>query len=153
MKYVDTSAFVKYYSTEDFEKGAKKVAAIIDNAYNKREVLVASALLLGEVVSAFDKWYRVGAVNKNQLDSLVKELFYDIKELTERGTLIFDAIDPAFPLFAVELILKHHISVNDAIHLYTALLHSDKITEFVGSDKNLINAARAEGIAVFNPEE
>lgn len=32
MKYVDSSAFVKYYSDESVEKGADKVKEIVDSA-------------------------------------------------------------------------------------------------------------------------
>ena len=32
MKYIDTCAFVKYYSKEEFEKGIDKIIELIDKA-------------------------------------------------------------------------------------------------------------------------
>ena len=39
MKYIDSSAFVKYYSEESSEKGSDKVKEIIDRAKEGKETL------------------------------------------------------------------------------------------------------------------
>jgi len=54
-------------------------------------------------------------------------------------------------MFSIDFITKHHIPINDAIHLYTAL--TSPIEEFICSDKLLNQAAKKEGLNVFDPEE
>lgn len=51
MKYIDSSAFVKYYSENSVEKGADKVRELIDSAKIGKEIFVSSVLLIGEVIS------------------------------------------------------------------------------------------------------
>lgn len=40
MNYIDTSAFVKYYSEEGSEKGSARVQKLIDDAKEGREHLI-----------------------------------------------------------------------------------------------------------------
>jgi predicted nucleic acid-binding protein len=77
----------------------------------------------------------------------------DVKELNETGALILETVNPLFITFSIEYIIKHHIPINDAIHLYTALTWRPEMEEFVCSDENLLRAAKAEGLNTFNPEE
>ena len=153
MKYIDTSAFVKYYFLEEWEKGAGKIREVIEAVRRDEEILVSSFILLGEAVSVFDKWLRQKIITQEQFDGLITQFFADIKELNDRGGLFLETINPSIILFSIDFILKHHISVNDAIHLYTALSRNPKISELISSDKNLNTAARNEGLIIFNPEE
>jgi predicted nucleic acid-binding protein len=77
----------------------------------------------------------------------------DVRELSEVGALILETISPLFITSSVEYIVKHHISINDAIHLYTALTWMPEVNEFICCDENLLKAAKAEGLNTFNPEE
>ena len=54
MKYIDSSAFVKYYANEDSEKGSDKVKELIDKAKEGDEKLISSVLLIPECISSFD---------------------------------------------------------------------------------------------------
>lgn len=40
MKYLDTSAFVKYYGSPDLEKGVDFITQLIEKALNGGEILV-----------------------------------------------------------------------------------------------------------------
>jgi len=42
MKYIDTSAFVKYYGKEDFKKGIEGVRSLFMRAAIGKEILVSS---------------------------------------------------------------------------------------------------------------
>ncbi|MBI2144501.1 type II toxin-antitoxin system VapC family toxin [Candidatus Woesearchaeota archaeon] len=153
MKYTDTSAFVKRYGNEENEKGIITVSELIEAARNGEETLLSNFLIIGESISTFDKWVRQKAISQNELDRLIKKFLADISELHEKGTLILEPVSSSTILFCLELITKHHISLNDALHLYTALTNREMVELFVCSDENLLNAAKAEGLNVFNPEE
>lgn len=87
MKYVDASAFAKCYGNERHEKGVKAVSELVEAARKGEEVLLSNFLLVGEVVSVFDKWVRKKAISQNELDKLIKSFLADITELSENGTL------------------------------------------------------------------
>lgn len=153
MKYIDSSAFVKYYCDESAERGAQKVAALVEDVKKGREKLISSIILIGEVVSAFDKRLRRKILTREQFDESTGEFARDTQKLSETDSLVFEEITLINITPAVDLIVKHHLPVNDALHLHTALANSDKISEFVSSDKSLNAAATAEGLKVFNPED
>jgi predicted nucleic acid-binding protein len=73
--------------------------------------------------------------------------------LTDNGSLILEPISTAVVIFCLEIIVKHHIPINDSIHLYSALLNKTKIEEFICSDKMLLEAAKKEGFKVEDPED
>ena len=51
---------------------------------------------------------------------------------------------------SADLIIKHHISADDALHLATAL--SLPIDFLIAGDKRLVEAAQAEGLESYNLE-
>ena len=153
MKYIDTSGFVKYYGNEEFEKGIEKITTLIDNAKKGKEILISSIFMIGEAISTFDRWVRIKAITEEEFIKIIAKFLNDIKELNEVGALILETINPLFIMFSIEHIIKHHIPINDAIHLYTALTYKPEIEEFICSDENLIKAAEEEGLKVLNPEE
>ena len=153
MKYIDTSAFAKCYSVEESEKGAVKVKLEIEMAKAGQETLFSSILLIGEMVSAFDKWYRKHLITPEEHDELLSFFVEDITELTNNGGLILEPISPLIFISSVKFITKYHISIGDAIHLYTALMYLPRNEEFICSDKNLNTAAREEGFMINDPEE
>ncbi len=153
MRYIDSSAFVKYYCDEGAEKGAQKVVDLLEDVKSGKEQLISSIILIGEVVSAFDKRLRRKILTKEQFDESTGEFARDIKKLSESGLIVFEEITLINITSAVDFIVKYHLPVNDALHLYTALANSDKISEFLSSDKSLNAAAIAEGLKVLNPEE
>ncbi len=153
MKYIDTSAFIKGYSTEAAEKGSRNIKDLISQAKRGEETLISSILLIGESVSVFDKWVRLKLLTE---EDFLKTLFLfvaDIKDLNKTGGLILETINPNFILLSTGFIIKHHIPINDTIHLHTALTWKSGIKEFICSDKMLIEAAEKEGLKTFNPEK
>src|SRR3989338_2412837 len=152
MKYIDTSAFVKYFSEENAEKGSDKIKLIVDTS-NKDDAIISSILLVVEVVSVFDKWVRLKLLEKDMLSETVGEFSNMLKNFVDDGRLVLEDVSSAFIVSAVDYVVKHHIPINDALHLASALLHRDEIECFISADKNLNEAAKKEGLNVVNPEE
>jgi len=84
---------------------------------------------------------------------IAKQLQNDIKELVDANSIILEDINSIYMVSAIDYIINYHLTVNDSLHLYTALVNKNKIEEFISSDKNLNVAAEKEGLKVFNPEE
>ncbi len=153
MKYIDSSVFAKCYANERLEKGADKAREEIEKARRGEEILVSSILLIGEVVSIFDKWHRRRILNDEEFREQLSFFVDDITELTNNGGLILEPISPLIFISSVRFITQYHISVGDAIHLYTALMYLPRQEEFLCSDKNLNTAAQQEKFLVKDPEE
>ena len=153
MNYLDTSSFVKYYRYESDEKGANEIIKLIDNAKKFEVTLISSFLLVGECVSVFDKWLRYKFISPQDLDPTIKKFMRDIQELSDNGTLILEPVSTSTITNCLDLITKHHLSLNDAVHLYAALSNKTLVDQFICSDELLLKAAKSEGFKVFNPEE
>ena len=153
MKYIDTSAFVKYFGDPEVEKGSGKVTDIIFQAEKGDFILISFFLMIGEAISVFDKWVRREYITKDELDKILGKFFSIVEELGEKGALILADLDTLNVAFSIEYILKHNIPINDAVHLYAALGRKSSIDEFICSDKNLKRAAEKEGFKILDPEE
>lgn len=151
MKYLDTSAFVKYYRKD--EEGSDKINELIDNARDGKEQLISSFFIVGETISAFDKWARYKYISSDECAELIKVFLKDLKELTDSEVLVLEPVSTATIANCLDLIARHHLSINDSIHLYTALSNKTLIDIFICSDDLLIKAAQNEGLKVFNPED
>jgi len=152
MKYIDTSAFVKYYGDSKFEKGADKIIDLIENAKQGKEILITSIFTIGEVVSVFDRWVRIKAITEDDLSKIISRFFSDLEKLNNSGGLSIESINPLSVVFSIENILKYHLSINDSLHLYTALMLKNQISQFISSDENQLIAAKKEGFEIWNPE-
>ena len=153
MKYLDTSSFVKYYRYEADEKGANEITELIDSAKNGKITLISSFLLVGECISVFDKWVRYKLISSEDLNRTIKKFIRDIQELSNNGMLILEPVSTSTITNCLELIIKYHLSINDAIHLYSALGNKTLIDQFICSDELLSKAAKSEGFKVLNPEK
>ena len=151
MKYLDTSAFVKHYRAK--EEGSDIINRLFDDAKAGKEQLISSFIVMGEIVSVFDKWTRYKYVTNDECSELVRIFLKEIKELNDAGILFLEHVSTSTITNCLELITKHHLSLNDWIHLFTALGNKTLIDEFVCADDMLLKAAEKEGIKVLNPED
>ena len=151
MKYLDTSAFVKHYRSN--EDGSGIINKLLDDARDGKEQLISSFIVIGETVSVFDKWARYKYISSDECAELVKIFLKDVKELNDAGILVLEHISTSTIANCLDLITKHHLSMNDAIHLFTALGNKTLIDQFICSDDLLLKAAKSEGFKAFNPEE
>jgi predicted nucleic acid-binding protein len=152
MIYIDTSAFIKKYASSEFEKGVSNVKGLIRNAIDGRVVLVTSLLTVGECLSVFDKWGRQKYFTQREVLALAAKLFKDLKELQDKNSLIIEPITSFSIISSLDYILTNHITINDAIHLYTAINWKDKLDYFYCSDENLKRACKEEGLKVKDPK-
>ena len=151
MKYLDTSAFVKQY--RDKEEGSGIVQQLINDARDGKEQIMSSFLMVGETISVFDKWARYNYISSDECAELVKKFLKDIKELTDKEILVLESVSTSTIANCLDLITKYHLSINDAIHLYTALGNNTLIDMFICSDDMLMKAAEKEGFTILNPEK
>ena len=84
MKYLDTSALVKHYRAE--EKGSGIINNLVDDAKAGKDQLVSSFIVIGEIVSVFDKWTRYKYISSDECAELVKIFVREIKELDRKST-------------------------------------------------------------------
>ncbi len=152
MKYIDTSALVKYYGNPEFEKGIDEITDLIEKANQGKEVLVTSIFTIGEAVSVFDRWIRIKAITEEEFSKIIARFLVDIEKLNNTGGLIIESINPLSIIFSIEHIIKHHMPINDSLHLYTALTLKLQIEQFISSDEMQLNAAKKEGLCTWNPE-
>lgn len=151
MKYLDTSAFVKHYREK--EEGSDIINKLVDDAKAGKEQLVPSFIIIGEIISVFDKWTRYKFITADECAELVKIFIREIKELNDAGILMLEHVSTSTITSCLDLITKHHLSLNDSIHLFTALGNKTLIDQFVCCDEVLIKAAQKEGFSVSNPEK
>src|SRR3989338_1924369 len=125
MNYIDTSAFIKYYSDEVREKGVREVTNLIESAKGGNDTLLSTFFIIGEAISVFDKRVRQKIITLDDFNISIKKFLADINEMTTKGVLVLEPVSSSTILLCAELIIKHHLSINDAIHLYTALSNRD----------------------------
>ena len=111
MKYLDTSALVKFYGKEDFEKGFAKVKGLVEKAREGNETLISSYFIVGECISVFDKWVRYKLITGEELHKSIRRFLADIKELNDKGTLILEPVTSSLITLCTDLIVKHHLSI------------------------------------------
>jgi hypothetical protein len=103
---------------------------------------------LPETLSAVTRRAKGGSISMEDLDSIRGQLTRDMQRF-----LIVDVCGA--PVGAVEtLIARHALRGADGIHLSTAIWLWKAIKSplvFVASDKELLTAARAERLTIFDP--
>jgi predicted nucleic acid-binding protein len=151
--YFDTSAIVKYYHDEP---GSHWVRQII-NAREPDELPRANQIQLAEITiaetaAAFAVLERTKQIRKTARDAMYREFLRDVANEYVTIHIRREEIDRA-----AELTQQHNLKGYDAIQLAVALYvndllkANDLLLTFVASDNTLLQAARAEGIAIENP--
>jgi uncharacterized protein len=148
--YVDSSALAKHYL---IEPGSRWITELITHTAPVR--FVSTELAIVEVVCAItraERERRISVLLRNNLTARSARETRSVVELisTSRQTLGH----------ASQLALRHPLRAYDAIHLATALrILSETLMLglpaplFISADTNLLAAARAEGLAVENPND
>ncbi len=144
--YLDSSALVKPYVEE---AGSDWVSGIIVD-----ELVIISVLGIAEVAHALGRRSRDGSLTRGSSGELFERFKDDILRYEVAGVerrLIDDT---------AELLLTGIPTTrpwtNDAIHLATAQRSFEQLRDagvFVSSDRHLLEAARAGGLATENPED
>jgi predicted nucleic acid-binding protein len=149
--FLDASAVVKRYVRE---VGSDWVRAL--TAPDGEQHIILAEVTLAEVAAALAARERApGGISRRQRDELLTAFLTDCQRPFHLRAISRAVIDSA-----VHLTQHHRLRGYDAIQLATALAVNDVLlasqlpgVTFVAADDDLIDAARAEGLAVENPNE
>ena len=136
--YLDTSALVKRYVEEH---GTEVIDNIFKDAYRGIKTISFSYWNIGEAVVVFDKYERIAGLNAKKL---LKDMLREIKTLTRLHRIILVGVDPTILRKSIEIVLKHHIYIADALQIISA--KKSRSTLFVTADKELARIAETEGL-------
>lgn len=143
MIYADSSALVKRYVKEAGSARLVETLSISD-------VIATSKLAFPELLSAFTRKRRSRELSEKSFRAAVRRLEEDWKDL-----LVVDLHDDLLPLIK-SLVMKYALKGADSVHLSSALWLSESSgmsVVFSASDAQLLKAARAERLEIFNPSE
>ena len=147
--FLDASAAVKRYQSEP---GSVWIEALTDPAAG--HIIVLGEITLAEVGAALAAKHRVqGGISREERD---RALTLFLRHCDAEYELV--AVSRAGIDRAVSLTQNHRLRGYDAVQLATALVVNEALTgaglsplTFVTADDDLMTAARAEGMAVENP--
>jgi predicted nucleic acid-binding protein len=140
--YLDASALVKNYFEEP---GSDAVRDLLRHA-----LPATSRLTAVEVASALARRCREGDLVPDDRDQLLRDLNEDLTVLYV-VELVSDIVAEARAL-----LLRHPLRAADAVQLASCLVLQGKVDSpmtFAAYDQRLLEAARQEGLDVFEPEE
>ena len=139
--YFDTSAFVKRYCEEE---GSEIVNEIFES---ENEIITSYCYWTSaEATTAIDKKVTKGQIREEERDFVLSLLLSDVLD----RNITFVKISNEFIEAIIEMILVHHISADDALQLFSCIISFSPI--FLVSDRSLIQAAKREGLKVFDIE-
>jgi predicted nucleic acid-binding protein len=138
--FLDTSALVKLYISEPGSERMCEVAA-------RGETIAASVLAFAEIHATFARRSREELLLPAELEQLRLGFAEDWEKLTQMP------VGAAVLKLVPGLCERHPLRGADAVHLASALLLHEEGLEilFACSDRHLLGAAAAEGLATFNP--
>lgn len=142
--FCDTSALVKAYLREP---GSDRVVAITESD----DSVVVSALSLVELGGALRAQQRAGALTPAGLAAALAAFADDL-----RAKFVRVAASDTVLEIATVLLDRNVLRAYDAVQLASCLWHASNRgapVTFVCSDRQLLRAAAAEGLACLNPED
>ncbi len=150
--YFDASAIVKYYHREPGSRWVKQIADAREADDKRAHTIYIANISLAEVPAALAVLARTHRIGLNARDAWYDEFLNDVGQVFH---LLIITTELAFT--AGELTQKYSLKGYDAIQLAVALDFKKTLDEqdlsliFVSGDTNLLQAARAEGLATENP--
>jgi len=135
--YLDTSAFVKNYHTE---QGSDRIELIFEHAKKGKCSLFMSIWGISETINALDKHRMRNEITQDELNKIVGTILSDISELMDKNILEIIDIETELLKMSWEFIINEHLSCSDSLHLVTALQKNCDI--FLAADRNFIKIAK-----------
>jgi predicted nucleic acid-binding protein len=138
--FLDTSALVKVYISEPGSERMREAVA-------RDDPKAASVLAFAEMHATFARRRREELLLPTELEQIRRGFGDDWEKLTQMP--VGDAVLRLVP----GLCERHPLRGADAVHLASALLLHEEGLEviFSCSDRNLLGAATAEGLVIFDP--
>jgi len=138
--FLDTSVLVKLYIAEPGSERMREATA-------QEEPIAASLLAFAEIHATFARRRREELLLAPELEELQLRFAEDWEELMQVP------VGAETLAFVPGLCERHPLRGADAVHLASALLLRREGLEilFACSDRNLLGAAAAEGLAIFDP--
>ncbi|HVT15200.1 MAG TPA: type II toxin-antitoxin system VapC family toxin [Thermoanaerobaculia bacterium] len=138
--FLDTSALVKLYFAEP---GSERMRA----AVARGEPMAVSAVAFAEIHATFARRRREELLQATELEQLLLAFAGDWEKLTQMP------VGAAVLRHVPGLCHRHLLRGADAVHLASALLLREEGLDvlFACSDRQLLEAAAAEGLAIFDP--
>jgi predicted nucleic acid-binding protein len=145
--YLDTNAIVKRYVQEEGSAWVRLLTG------EPNHTLLISELAIAETSAAISILRRVGRLSKRHSRDAHTEFRADLN----RGR--YQTVRPSLSIIesAADLAQDHPLKAYDAIHLATAINLQKQLVAyrasltFVCSDRQVLRAAAAEGLATENP--
>jgi uncharacterized protein len=152
--YFDASAIVKRYAIEPGTGWVRQLCAALDSETDERwQAIFVGEISRVEVAAALAQKVRwTGEISEQDAEDAI-ELF--VKHLDEEYQIVL--MTSELIRSAAVLAQQHALRAYDAVQLAAALrtnsllLTHDLALIFVSGDANLLQAARAEGMATENP--
>lgn len=147
--YLDTSALVKRYKTEEGSE-------IIDYLYENLPIgsnLATSFLTVLEFVSAIRRLSKANRISNREFRDIVSTFSQELEPFLIR------TIDDKTVTDAVTYVVKYALKSADSMHLATVVELKKIMKEigenviFVCDDRELVDAGRCENLEVINPRD
>lgn len=149
--YLDTSALLKRYKTEEGTLVIDKLFTLLEKPSNRAAI---SFLTLLEVVAAGRRLLKGKVIEENDFAELLRNFLADANR-----HFVLRGLDVKLFIRAIELALAHGLRTADALQLATALelkavleRTQEKLILIV-DDQELYEAAKEEKLEVINPRE
>ena len=140
--FFDSSALIKRYHPE---KGSDKVNKIMDS----EDYLMISSVGMVEFCSAINRKKNQRKITQEDFEFAIWQFFNDV-----RTRFFVVGLEGYRIAIANDMVFKHNITSFDAVQLASCIhvgISGDIV--FVSADKDLLEAAKSEGLKVLNPEE
>jgi len=147
--FLDASAWIKRFHDEP---GTDVVDHLVDMLLTSPQRIAISALGLTEVAAALNRHRNDARLPVTVLEQAIERL------LVEASTMDVLPVNEAVVLGSLPYIIQHNINASDALYLHQLLLLRELLDlidhhiVLVASDRRLLRAATAEGIATLDPE-
>ena len=145
--YLDTSAFVKRFSRE-------RASDIVDMLFTACQVgkvkIIISSWVINKGIAVIDRKFRRREISLEERNMGISTLLEQTDSLATTGSLAIIPVTQDNVDGSLEFVMKHHLSAEDALHLFSAVISSCKI--FVAADRVLVEVANVD-LHGFNIEK
>lgn len=148
--YLDTSAFVKRYKTEE---GTEFIDKLFESLETPDRAATSFFGVL-EFISTCRRLLKAGEIDSEEFNNMVANFLSDAEKY-----YIFHSVDDDIVSKGIEKIIDHAIKSADSLHLATAtemrrlLGETEENFIFIADDEEHCESAKAEGLDTVNPRE